>query len=86
MNEPTIKPGTRCECRDPMCPQAQPQHHYKGGPAVRSSSSKCFKPAVRTVPVERVIYREPEREAVTAESVPMCAACAKWHEGKAGMR
>jgi len=61
----------RCECRGTsgLCSGATHQHG-------ETMDGGCLNDAVR------VIYREPDREAVTAEEIPMCAACAEYHEAK----
>ena len=69
--ETQVKPGTRCECRDGK------RCHDDGDGYGR----QCIADAVRTVtmqPFPTLLGNQYEKQ------VPMCAACAEYHEAKAG--
>lgn len=68
MNEPTIKPGTRCECSG--CPNCGEDDSY----AVRMVTVRG---PGRFVGVDGATGRY-----ITDNQLPMCAACADWHERK----
>lgn len=73
----------RCECRD--CPG---QQHARGTAFV----GNCTRDAVRYVTVHNptVKYHQPPDQNIRCDSVfddvPMCSACATFHESKAGAR
>jgi len=67
-----LKPGTRCECTE--------DHH-----TVNGCGSVCLQSAVRLVLVrEPAVYRFQIASGITETltDVPMCAACAEYHEKK----
>jgi hypothetical protein len=70
-----VKPGTRCEC------------WTEGGHRHLNAMGQCFAGATRLVTVtERVvpIFRPgtPDGRIERHREVPMCAACAEYHENK----
>jgi hypothetical protein len=75
----TIKPGTRCECRDRT-------HQYDAArPYARHNVGTCPQRAVRLVTVRaesfaRGIEGQPEHQHLA--QVPMCEPCAAWAEKK----
>jgi hypothetical protein len=77
----TLKPGTRCECRE--TDHAHRAHHLDG--YTSNQTGPCGRDAVRLVTVQRQ-KRDYERESTTpADSpvffdVPMCEPCAAFHE------
>jgi hypothetical protein len=78
-----IKAGTRCECRNHSCPGSD------GVAATLSNWLPCKADAVLFVYVPQEPRRIVDSGAVTftipvpAKAVPMCAACAEYHEGGA---
>jgi hypothetical protein len=69
----TIKPGTRCECRDKYC-----THGW---------NLRCIAHAVRLVTVQLPTgHEEFGRKFTYPSEVPMCEPCAQFHEAKAGAR
>jgi hypothetical protein len=84
----TIKPSTRCECRDGSGHRAQ---HVE---LPDLEQRQCPNDAVRLVTVPD--YWDPENGDYSLEltldgvpngiTLPMCAACATYHESKAGAR
>jgi hypothetical protein len=82
MTAPTIKPGTRCECRNPDCPGSLRER--TDGPR-----EACRDAAVRMVTVASPQDRGVPLASDPAEwwkRIPMCAPCAEYHEAKAGAR
>jgi hypothetical protein len=71
MSAPTIKPGTRCECRNPDCPGSLRERTV--GPR-----EACRDDAVRLVTVPNVKMRNGiARESILGpKQVPMCEPCA----------
>jgi hypothetical protein len=70
MTTQTVKPGTRCECRDENCPGAW-DHEAFGG---------CEHEAVRMVTVGRHYVGGKPPIGYVKDQLPMCAACAQYHE------
>ena len=73
-----MKPGTRCECRETACSNEY-QHGTEGG---AGRWNECAADAVRLVTVERMDGADAVGFARFRE-VPLCAACAEYHEKKA---
>lgn len=75
MNPQDVKPGTRCECRNPDCPGSLRER--TDGPR-----EACRDEAVRmvTVPFDKGTHGYQLGEM---REVPMCAACAEHHEKSA---
>jgi len=79
MTPTEVKPGTRCECRGYHARSANDltaENHQMRG---------CMRNAVRMVTVQD------GRKSLAAfdynyVNVPMCSACAQFHEAKAGAR
>ena len=79
----TIKPGTRCECRDTKCPTKvfPPWADGKDTHGDRILGGGCIADAVRLVTVPCILHDVDEYgDDLGAEQVPMCSLCAAWHE------
>lgn len=81
----TLKAGTRCECRDPNCPH-EGENDTQGRQRGEPDAFRCRLVAVRAVTVVGKGNFEPVPgyEKAQFRHVPMCKACASWHEGKVG--
>jgi len=80
MPNPTIKPETRCECRNDDC--AEHHEHSEGG--FHGGSGQCCRDAVRLVTVNMGPTVHPMTGKVRDYStlIPMCEPCATFHETK----
>lgn len=82
MNEQTLKPGTRCECRERKCP-ALPDAKGRVHGHVRfpGNDGQCYAPAVRMVTVVNPTVGWTAPDPLTS-AVRMCEPCAQYHESK----
>jgi hypothetical protein len=73
-----VRPGTRCECRDPECPANWDGKHDRTDDG---TLDQCWDDATRLVTVRDDKYASPG-DSFDVE-IPLCEACAKHAEGGA---
>ena len=78
MEAPKANELKRCECRV----RVRTDEEYRCGGPHHTASDECKNEAVRMVTVR---YRWPVRDDeqhISTRPVPMCVACADWHEAR----